>query len=209
MNDWLSRTRTIKVIVTPELLKVSMPNCPDPTGWSEAFNVALDMFPVKQVAMLLAQVGHESMDLTTLEENLNYSAKRLTKVWPNRYPTREAAQPYANNPEALANDTYGGRLGNMQPGDGWKYRGRGPLQVTGRYNYEWLEKDSELPVIEQPDLLSEDMEAGAISACHYYMTRVTTVTIEDVTREIQGGQLGVEDRLSRYNRTMKAMLERR
>ena len=79
----------------------------------------------------LAQILHESAMLERLEEGLSYSAERLCAVWPGRFPTIAAAQPYARNPDALANKAYGGRLGNTQPGDGWRFRSRGLMQVTG------------------------------------------------------------------------------
>lgn len=83
----------------------------------------------------LAQIYPETGGLKFVEENLRYSAKRLTEVWPGRFPTLAAAQPFANNPQALANKVYGGRLGNNRSGDGWRYRGRGMMQTTGRSNY--------------------------------------------------------------------------
>lgn len=83
----------------------------------------------------MAQIYPETDGLKFVEENLRYSAKRLTEVWPGRFPTLAAAQPFANNPQALANKVYGGRLGNNRSGDGWRYRGRGMMQTTGRSNY--------------------------------------------------------------------------
>lgn len=116
------------------------------TLYSKANNAALDGFlacegALKTAGLLdkpnrlqffLAQLGHESSGLTVDEENLDYSAARLMAVWPSRFPTLAAAQPYAHNPRALANKVYGGRLGNIGPDDGWKYRGRGYIQLTGR-----------------------------------------------------------------------------
>lgn len=83
----------------------------------------------------LGQVLHESAGLTRMVENLNYSAQRLMAVWPSRFPTLASAAPCAHNPERLANRVYGGRLGNTEPGDGWRYRGRAPIQITGKANY--------------------------------------------------------------------------
>lgn len=197
--------KAIPVIVTPQLLRISMPQCKEPEKWAEAFNRALYDYPVTNIAMLLAQVGHESADLNRLEENMNYSATRLMQVWPKRFPTLEAARPYANNPVALANHTYGGRLGNTMKGDGWKYRGQGPIQYTGRYNFAELQRLSGMPVITHPELLVIDKECGAISSCVYFRTRVTSNTVSGVTRQIQGGQLGLKDRQDRYDRTVNAM----
>jgi putative chitinase len=88
------------------------------------------------LAAILAEVYHETGGkMQPVEENLNYSAKRLTQVWPGRFPTLSSAQPYANNPQKLANKVYGGRMGNTGPNDGWLFRGRGLPQITGRDNY--------------------------------------------------------------------------
>jgi putative chitinase len=88
------------------------------------------------LAAILAEGYHETGGkMQPIEENLNYSAKRLTQVWPGRFPTIASAKPYANNPRRLANKVYGGRLGNTDPDDGWLYRGRGLSQITGKENY--------------------------------------------------------------------------
>ena len=88
------------------------------------------------LAAILAEAYHETGGaMQPVTENLNYSAKRLTQVWPGRFPTLASAQPFANNPRKLANRVYGGRLGNVQDDDGWLYRGRGLAQITGRTNY--------------------------------------------------------------------------
>lgn len=89
------------------------------------------------LAAIMAEAYHETGgQMQPVSENLSYSAKRLTEVWPNRFQTLSAAKPYANNPRRLANKVYGGRLGNVDPDDGWIYRGRGLAQITGRANYQ-------------------------------------------------------------------------
>lgn len=89
-----------------------------------------------QLAAILATVYHETgSSMLPVEENLNYSAKRLTQVWPARFPTLASAEPYAGRPQKLANRVYGGRLGNVEADDGWRYRGRGLAQITGKANY--------------------------------------------------------------------------
>ena len=91
---------------------------------------------LRHLAYILATAYHETGGkMQPLQENLNYSMNRLVQVWPKRFPTLASAKPYANNPEALANKVYGGRMGNVKPGDGWQYRGRGLVQITGRANY--------------------------------------------------------------------------
>lgn len=192
--------------ITPDALKAAMPGCPRPVAWARALDDAIEYWDVRDVAMLLAQVGHESADLTRLVENLNYSAERLMAVWPSRFQTYQRAQQFAGDPEKLANEVYGGRMGNDQPGDGWRFRGRGPLQLTGRYNYERFAKsiDDDAP-IKQPQLVAEPTY-GALSACWYFVTRVTpNASVEEATREINGGQIGLADRRQRYERIRRLL----
>lgn len=106
--------------------------------------------PLFHLAAILSEAYHETGGrMQPVTENLNYSAKRMTQVWPSRFPTVAAAQPYANNPKALANKVYGGRLGNDGPNDGWLYRGRGLAQITGKTNY------AKFGLAENPDAASE------------------------------------------------------
>ena len=96
----------------------------------------------------------EESGFKPVAENLNYTdAARLTKIWPKRFPTLASAEPYVRNPERLANYVYGGREGNTRPGDGWLYRGRGPIQTTFLNNYAYVEKVTGLPVVANPDLV--------------------------------------------------------
>src|SRR5258706_10657065 len=109
------------------------------------------------MAAFLAQIVHESGNLQNLEENLRYSAKRLREVWPKRFPDGATAEAYAGNAEKLANRVYAGRLGNGDEasGDGWKYRGRGLIQLTGRSNYAACKAALDLDVVRSTDLLLE------------------------------------------------------
>lgn len=106
------------------------------------------------VAHVMAQISHECGAGLDVVENLSYSAVRMTEVWPKRFPTLAAAQPYARNPRALANQVYNGRMGN-RPGsdDGWNFRGRGGAQTTGREGYARVAKQTGLDVVNNPDLL--------------------------------------------------------
>lgn len=194
--------------ITPEQLAACMPGCPNPTQWAVAFDDAIEFFDVRRDdrAMLLAQVGHESQDLNTLEENLSYSARRLMQVWPSRFPNDRIASQYAHNPEALANNVYGGRMGNDKDGDGWLFRGRGPIQLTGRYNYTRFADaiNSREPVL-HPDLLLEP-GVGALAACWFYVTNVPVgADIVTATRRINGGTNGLDDRKERYQRCLNAL----
>lgn len=203
--SWLDAVDTYRHL-TPAQLKAAMPRCPDPEKWARAFDDAIEFFGVRDIAMLLAQVGHESADLTRLEESLHYSAERLLQVWPTRFRTLKEAELYAGNPSALANNVYGGRMGNVEPGDGWRFIGRGPLQLTGRDNYTRFAAaiDDDSP-IKTPSLLTEPT-LGALSACWYFATRVTPhADIKRATKEINGGYHGLADRTQRYERALAAL----
>ena len=195
--------------ITPETLQAALPRCPDPQAWARAFDDAIHFFGVRDIAMLLAQVGHESADLTRLEESLYYTARRLMQVWPSRFPTLESAAPYARNPQALANNVYANRMGNGPPesGDGWAYRGQGPIQLTGKSNYTRLTiaLDDDAP-LKTPSLLQEPTY-GALSACWFYIKHVPSgADIETATRRINGGTHGLADRRERYER-IKRIIE--
>ncbi|MFD0726960.1 glycoside hydrolase family 19 protein [Lysobacter brunescens] len=129
----------------------------------------------RRIGHFLAQIGHESQGLTRGVESMNYSAQRLAEMGvangPGSVWARAAAQSarLARNPQALANFVYAGRNGNGDEasGDGWRYRGRGPIGLTGRGNYADMARDTGLPLVEQPDLVS-GIEGGAAVACAWW-----------------------------------------
>lgn len=192
--------------ITPEQLKAALPRCPRPDAWARALDDAIEFFGVDDVSMLLAQIAHESADLTRTTENLNYSPERLVQVWPSRFPTAAKASRFARNPEALANEVYGGRMGNIADGDGWRFRGRGPMQLTGRHNYQRFADaiDDDAPV-KSPHLVAEPT-LGALSAAWYFATHVPAgADIETATRRINGGLHGLADRQRRYEQITQAL----
>lgn len=143
----------------------------------------------------LGQVLHESAMLERIEEGLSYSAQRLMAVWPRRFPTLDVAQAYERNPEALANFVYGGRMGNTQPGDGWRFRGRGLIQVTGRDNYAMLAVRMGLPLLADPDMLLQPRVA-LDAAIIWWERSVPDAFIGDplkVRKAVNGGTVGLED----------------
>jgi len=146
----------------------------------------------------MAQIAHESGGLTRLEEGLSYSADRLTQVWPKRFPTLAAATPYARNPVALANKVYGGRMGNTQPGDGYRFRGRGLIQLTGKDNYTLAAKYSGFPLVEDPGLAANPSNAARIALGFWKSAGLNDEAdrddIEAITRVINGGLHGLDDR---------------
>lgn len=187
--------------LTPQQLARAMPRCPDPYAWARAFDDAIEFFGIRDISMLLAQVAHESAELTQLEESLYYTARRMTEVWPSRFPTVASAQPYARNPEALANNVYANRMGNGPPesGDGFRFAGKGPIQLTGRDNYQRFANaiDDPTPLTHPESLTMPTM--GALSACWYYSVHVPNgADIALATQLINGGQHGMSDRIARY-----------
>jgi putative chitinase len=144
----------------------------------------------------LGQVLHESDRLTRIAENLDYSPERLCQVWPGRFPTLAAARPYGRNPEALANRVYGGRMGNTQPGDGWKFRGRTPIQITGHDNYAFVGELMGQDLTVMPELLEQPRYA--LEACVlWWEDRIPDTMlgdVEKVTKRVNGGLIGLADR---------------
>lgn len=167
---------------------------------------------VNRIAGFLAQCGHESSEFNVLEENLNYSAQSLANTWPNRY-SKTQSKPYEpndlalqiqRNPEAIANNTYANRMGNgsVQSGDGWRYRGRGAIQLTGYDNYKKFAEFMGMTVPETSEYCGTLM--GAIeSACWYWKIRDINSTcdandIVTMTKRINGGTIGLDDRTKKY-----------
>jgi len=168
--------------------------------WSEVFAACVTERTFSRgeddLRNFLGQVLHESAGLERLEENLSYSAERICAVWPKRFPGLAAAAPYARNPEALANRVYGSRLGNAVPGDGWRYRGRGLIQVTGLDNYLLVEKISGLSVVANPQLLAQPLPALQASIA-WWERRVPDACLADperVTLAVNGGTHGLHER---------------
>ena len=166
--------------------------------------------PLRQAAFI-GQCAHESNNFTRLEEGLNYSASRLMAVWPSRFPTLEAAAPYANNPEKLADKVYGGRadLGNKEDGDGFKFHGRGCIQLTGRDSYERCGEAIGVDLIGQPNLLVEPLYA-CLSAGWFWNKKGLNVLADaqeygQMTRRINGGLVGLDDRIVKITKAKQVL----
>jgi putative chitinase len=167
---------------------------------AEKLQTSADRFGIStklRVAHWLAQLVAES-HLVPIDENLNYSAKRLRQVWPNRFPTVSHARPYEWNPPALGEFVYGARMGNTEPGDGYKYRGRGFIQLTGRANYRTYGRIIGFDLEGNPGLLSQigisALVAGAYWKDRGCSSRADRDDLEAVTRAINGGLNGLEHR---------------
>lgn len=163
-----------------------------------------DITSVRRVAAFLAQTSHESGGYALLEENLSYKPETIRRVWPKRFPTVESAQPYARNPEALANKVYGGRMGNgpEESGEGYFYRGRGILQITGKNNYQEFANYAGIAVEDAPGYI--ETPRGAVhSACWFWTVNdlnpyADVEDFEEMTKRINGGLLGIDDRIHHY-----------
>lgn len=164
-----------------------------------------------RLEFFLAQIGHESCGLSQLSENLNYSAERLMQVWPRRFPTLAAAKPYARNPEALANFTYGGRMGNglADSGDGWRFRGRGYVQLTGREGYREVGRACGLDLEADPALAVSPDHALAVALGFWTWKRANSLCdtgdFERLTLSVNGGKTGWTDRVAWLERVRRVL----
>jgi putative chitinase len=150
----------------------------------------------------IGEMGHESQSFTRLEENLRYTTHAaLKKAWAARFPTPQSAVGYLNNPEALANKVYGGRMGNTAPGDGWRFRGRSMNHTTGRENYRKAGQRLGLPLEARPEMAAEPGIAVEIAAEYWHRKGLNALAdqgrSDDITRAINGGTNGLADRRKR------------
>lgn len=164
--------------------------------------------PVR-LAHFLAQCGHESGGFAHVRENLNYSADALLRVFP-RYFTRTLSLEYQREPERIANRAYASRMGNGNEasGDGWRFRGRGYIQLTGRNNYAAFDAFVPESILTDPDLVAT--KYPLLSAAWFWNTNklnaiADTGTVEAVTRRVNGGTHGLDDRQQRFNRLIAAL----
>lgn len=170
-----------------------------------------------RAACFLGQLGHESIGLARIEENLNYSAARLLEVF-DTYFTRESAQAYARQPERIANHVYAERMGNGDEasGDGWRYRGRSPIHLTGRKNYAWIGELISLPLLEQPSLALELSVSADIAAAYWRGSGLNTLADDNdilgLSRKVNLGTVnttrtpnGLADRIERTKRAKAAL----
>ena len=199
-------------ITVQQLLQI-LPNAGQVAGvFVPVLNTAMSRYQIvglKRVAAFIAQVGHESGHLTRLVENLNYSADALRRNWPNRFNV-ELASAVARKPEQIANIAYGNRMGNTSTGDGWKYRGRGLIQITVRANYKACGEALGLDLINHPELLEKPQHA-CMSAAWFWATKgLSTLAdegkFETITRRINGGLNGMADRHMLYARALKVLV---
>lgn len=195
-------------------LKKIIPDNPYVDHWHEALSEILpdyEIDSISRVAAFLAQCAHESNNFKSLKENLNYRAESLVKVWPKYFPDLTTAKKYANNQPAIANRAYANRMGNgdESSGDGWKFCGRGLIQLTGRANYQAFADSIETNIEEIPEYLGT-FEGAVQSACWFWETNnlnkwADKKDIITLTKKINGGTLGLEDRVRHYNHALEVL----
>lgn len=179
-----------------------------------AFNATFDRWGIqtlRQQAAFIGQCGHESGNFRVLEENLNYAADRLMKIWPKRFPTIEVAQPYHRNPRKIANKVYANRMGNRDEAsdDGWRFRGSGWVQLTGHDNFYHFGKAMGEDFVMKPDLV-RTQEYAAQSAGWFWATHKCNQIAESgdwkaLTKRINGGEIGLADRIKHTQHAMQVL----
>lgn len=180
--------------------------------WLEPLNETFEKYEIntpKRQASFIGQCGHESNNFRTLEENLHYSANALMRVWPSRFPDHDVAEKYANKPEKIANKVYSGRMGNTEDGDGWKYHGRGLIQLTGKDNYTRCGEALDIDLVNNPDLLLEPEFATASAGWFWRKHGLNQLAdLGDwvaITKRINGGIHGIDDRVARTNKALAVL----
>lgn len=201
-------------LITYDILKKICPSLNQVRGNAvvKAINEVCPLYGINTADILhefLANVIHECNEFRNYSENLNYTAKRLMQVWPTRFATIDAAAPYANNPRKLGNKVYGGRMGNVQSGDGYRFRGGGPIQLTGRTMYTnfttYMRQHRGITktVQEWADLIRTDHVWAMHSACWFFAVAkgLIQLAIDDemtkIVKRINGGYNGLSER-NRY-----------
>lgn len=196
-----------------EQFKQILPQCRTPMTWASLLETYLpqaNIISKEQQAAFISQTGHESASYNVLEENLYYSSSRLAMVFPKYFRGVDPV-PYHKKPEMIANLVYANRIGNgpLESGDGFRFRGRGVLQVTGRKNYAacslFLFGDTEI-LLNNPDMLLDPTHA-VTSALWYWQTNgLENVTdFVELTRKINGGTNGLEHRTQLYNTALNIL----
>ena len=182
--------------------------------WADPLNETFVRFdishPVEQAAFI-GQCGHECNNFRTLEENLNYRAATLMKLWPKRFPTQEVANEYAGKPSRIANKVYASRMGNRDEssGDGYRFRGRGCIQLTGSDNYHHAGKAIGVDFWANPDLVATPKYA-ALTAGWFWSTHKCNqpAMMQDwahLTRIINGGTFGLDERIKHTNEAISVL----
>lgn len=182
--------------------------------WVDPMNQTFQRFEIftpRQQAAFIGQCGHECGNFRMLEENLNYRAETLMKLWPKRFPTLEFAKQFERNPKKIANTVYANRMGNRDEasGDGYRFRGRGCIQLTGSANYFHAGKALGVDFIMEPDLVATPQYA-ALTAGFFWHTQKLNAIAESgnnlaLTKKINGGTIGLDDRIKHTNHALDVL----
>ena len=197
-------------MITSDQFHHLFPRAQDPDSWVESMNNVFPTYDINtphRIAAFLAQCGHESGGWTVFEENLNYSAQGLNGIFKKYFPTIESAQPYARKPEMIANKVYGGRMGNGDEStkEGFKFRGRGYIQLTGKSNYTNFTKFIGEDCIANPDLVATKYPLAS-AAFFFDSNKLWSIcdkgaddaTVTAVTKRVNGGIIGLPDRIKHF-----------
>jgi len=194
-------------MITKKQLQKIIPTNHKIDDWYQPIITILPKYNINsnvRLAAFLSQCAHESNDFTILKENLNYKANTLIKVFPNEFPSLSLAESYVGNPEKIANRLYCDRMGNgcEESGDGFKYHGRGIIQLTGKDEYEGFSEFCKKSLDDIPNYL-ETPEGSIMSACWYWDIHnlnqlADKKDIKTITKKINGGLIGYDDRNLRF-----------
>jgi putative chitinase len=215
--------------MTPTIEHLKAAKVKNPEKWIDAVVATCQEFEIntpQRIASFLAQTSHESGGYTMLSENLNYRATTLAACWPNRFavlgadkkPIKEngklvptaVANSIAGKPELIANLVYSGRMGNgpAESGEGWAFRGRGLKQLTGKFNYTKCSEGLGVDLVANPDLLLEPIYAARSAGWFYKTNNLSSFAdvgdIKGMTKKINGGFIGLEQRQALYDACLKA-----
>jgi putative chitinase len=201
-------------MINSETLRQILPACKDPDLWASELDAAAKVFyfdTTQRLAAFIAQTAHESASYNVLQENLNYSKEGLRKVFPKYFPDDATASRYARQPKWIASRVYGNRMGNggEQTQEGWKFRGRGLIQVTGKNNYrlcsDFLFGDDRL--LEDPDILLEPEYAMASAGWFWETNKLNDVVdsgnFVQLTKRINGGTNGLAHRQELFDAALR------
>lgn len=182
--------------------------------WVDPLNETFQKFNIltpKQQGAFIGQCGHECGNFKVLEENLNYRAATLMKLWPKRFPTQEVANSYEKNPKKIANMVYSSRMGNRDEasGDGYRFRGRGCIQLTGHSNYYHAGQACGVDFVMSPDLVGTPKYA-AITAGWFWSTHNCNTLSENqdwiaLTKKINGGTIGLKERIEHTEKAISVL----
>lgn len=209
------------ITLTSEILRKIYPLSKNINRYLGALNMSMlkcGIDTVDRARAFLAQVGHESSQLNNIEENLNYSAQGLRKIFPKYFPTQKEALAFARNPERIANRVYADRMGNgsEESGDGWTFRGRGLIQITGRDNYASMSSLMGKDLTIWPDALLLPLDACRSAALWWKANGLNALadklsgsgerkTFEAITKRVNGGLNGIDDRWEIYQKAKAAI----